>query len=94
MFDTKTETFKEWPVPQYSTPYAASIPDRNGFVYATSNMAEQVFRLNPETGDVIGYQIPTDFDSKEIIQVMDAGRTVFWMANTRSARLIRVEPLD
>ena len=94
MFDTKTETFKEWPTPQYSTPYAASIPDRNGYVYATSNMAERVFRLNPETGEVIGYQIPTDFDSKEIIQVMDAGRTVFWMANTRSARLIRVVPLD
>ena len=94
MFDTMSETFREWPAPQYSTPYAASIPDRNGYVYATSNMAERVFRLDPATGEVIQYQIPTEFDSKEIIQVPTPGRTTFWMANTRTARLTRVEPLD
>lgn len=94
MFDTRTETFKEWPVRQYSTPYAASVPDKNGHVYASSNMAERVVRLDPKTGEVIEYQIPTDFDSKEIIHDPSTDRVTFWMANTRNARLIKVEPLE
>ncbi len=94
MFDTTTETFREWPVREYSTPYAASLPDKNGYVYASSNMAEQVVRLNPETGEVIEYQIPTDFDSKEILHDPTTDRVVLWLANTRNARLLRIEPLD
>jgi streptogramin lyase len=96
MFDTRTETITEWPVPhKYTTPYAASEPDRNGYVYATSNMSERVMRLDPKTGEVIEYQVPTDFDSKEVVldpSVKD--RTVLWMANTRNARILKVEPLD
>ena len=67
MLDTRTETFQERPLRQYSTPYAASVPDKNGYVYASSNMAERVLRLDPKTSEVIEYQIPTDFDSKEIL---------------------------
>ena len=57
-------------------------------------MSERVLRLNPETGAVIEYQIPTDFDSKEIIHDPTTDRVTFWMANTRNARIIKVEPLD
>jgi streptogramin lyase len=96
MFDTRAEVFKEWPLPRkYSTPYTVSGPDRNGYVYTPSNMAERLMRVDTKTGEVVEYQIPTDFDTKKILLDPTAGnRTVVWMANTRNARLVRVEPID
>ena len=95
MFDTRTEKFQEWPMPrEYMTPYAVSAPDRNGYVYATSNMAERLVRLDPKTGEMVEYQIPTEFDSKKIQFDNTASRTVLWMVNTRTARMMKVEPLE
>jgi virginiamycin B lyase len=94
MFDTRTEAIQEWLVRKYSTPYTASTPDRNGHVYAPSNMSERLLRLDPETGEVIEYLMPTNFDTKKIIHDPTTSRVTLWMANTRNARLIRVEPLD
>ena len=79
---------------KHSTPYAASVPDKNGYVYATSNMSERLMRLDPKTGAVIEYLIPTDFDSKEIMIDPSRKRVTIWMSNTRNARMLRVEPLD
>jgi len=94
-FDTLTETFVRWPLPyKYTTPYASSSPDKDGRVYATSNMSERVLRLDPRTGEVVEYQIPTDFDSKEIIHDPTTDRPTLWMVSTRNARFVRVEPLD
>ena len=95
MFDTRTEKFQEWPtLPRYMTPYAVSAPDRNGYVYATSNTAERLIRLDPKTGEMIQYQIPTDFDSKKIAHDPTTSRSTLWMVNTRNARIMKVEPLD
>jgi virginiamycin B lyase len=95
MFDTRTEKFQEWPtLPKYTTPYAVSAPDRNGYVYATSNTAERLLRLDPRTGEIIAYQIPTDFDSKKIAHDPTTSRSTLWMVNTRNARIMKVEPLD
>jgi streptogramin lyase len=95
MFDTRTEKFQEWPVPRkYTTPYAVSAPDKNGFVYATSNTAERLMRLDPRTGEIVEYQMPTEFDSKKIAFDPTTARTTLWMCNTRTARMIKVEPLD
>jgi virginiamycin B lyase len=94
MFDTRAETFQEWSMQKYITPYAVSAPDRNGYVYATSNTAERLIRLDPRTGEMIDYQIPTDFDSKKIAHDPTTSRSTLWMVNTRSARIVKVEPLD
>jgi streptogramin lyase len=95
VFDSKTEKFQEWLLPnKYTTPYAASAPDKKGFVYASSNMTESVFRLDPKTGEILEYLMPTDFDSKKITPDPSTNKTVIWMANTRNARVIRLEPLD
>ncbi len=95
MFDTRTEKFQEWPAPrEYTTPYAVSAPDKNGYVYATSNTAERLMRLDPKTGEIVEYQIPTEFDSKKIAFDPTTTRTVLWMCNTRTARMMKVEPLD
>jgi virginiamycin B lyase len=95
MFDTRTEKFQEWPMPRkYTTPYAVSAPDKNGYVYATSNMSERLMRLDPKTGEVVEYQIPTEFDSKKITYDPTTSRLTLWMVNTRTARMMKVEPLD
>ena len=95
MFDTRTEKFQEWPMlRKYTTPYAVSAPDRNGYVYATSNMSERLIRLDPKTGEIVEYQIPTEFDSKKMTYDPSTSRTTLWMINTRTARMMKVEPLD
>ena len=95
VFDTKTKEFQEWPLPyKYTTPYTVSRPDNNGYVYASSNMSERILRLNTNTGEVIEYQIPTDFDSKKMGHDPTTDGVALWMANTRNARVTRVEPLD
>ena len=75
-------------------PYAVSAPDKNGYVYATSNMAERLVRVDPKSGETVEYQIPTEFDSKKIAFDPTTSRTVLWMVNTRTARIMKVEPLD
>ena len=95
MFDTRTEKFQEWAMPRkYTTPYAVSAPDKNGYVYATSNMAERLMRLDPKTGEIVEYQIPTEFDSKKITYDPTTSRLTLWMVNTRTARMMKVEPLE
>lgn len=94
MFDTRTQEVRRWNVPEYSTPYTASVPDRNGYVYAPSNMSERLMRLDPGTGEVIAYQMPTEFDTKKIAYDPTTEHVVLWMSNMRTARITRVEPLD
>lgn len=95
MFDTRTEKFQEWPAPhKYTNVYAVSTPDRNGYVYATSNMSERLMRLDPRTGEMIEYQVPTEFDSKKIAHDPKTSRSTLWMVNTRTARIMKVEPLE
>ncbi len=94
MFDTKTETFKEWPLRKWSTPYSASAPDRQGHVWAPSNMSDRLFRLNPETGELIEYLMPTEIDVKEIEFSPTAKGVAAVMTNMRAARILRVEVID
>lgn len=95
VFDTRTQEFQEWALPhKYTTPYTVTIPDKNGYVYASSNMSERLARLDPRTGEIIEYQMPTDFDSKKIAHDPTTDGTTLWMSNTRNARVVRVEPLD
>ena len=94
MFDTRTQEVRRWNVPEYSTPYTATVPDRNGYVYAPSNMSERLLRLDPRTGDVIEYQMPTEFDTKKIAYDPTTEEVVLWMTNKRTARITRVEFLD
>jgi len=79
---------------KYTTPYTVSAPDKNGYVYATSNMSERLIRLDPKTGEIVEYQMPTEFDSKKITYDPTTSRVILWMVNTRTARMMKVEPLD
>ena len=64
------------------------------FTVSGAKGAYRLFRLDPATGEVIGYLMPVkDFDVKQVsISLLD--RQTVWMANTRNARLIKLEVLD
>jgi streptogramin lyase len=95
MFDIGTQKAQRWDMPKYSGPYTSSTPDPKGRVYAPSNMAERLYRLDPKTGEVIAYLWPTEFHTKKITQVRSAsGNPVLWFTNMRTARVSRVEVLD
>ncbi len=94
MFDTRAETFKEFPLRQYSRPYTASVPDKNGYVYSPSGMSDRLLRLDPKTGEVVEFLMPTELDTKKIAIDPTTSRVTLWMANTRAARIVRAEMLD
>ena len=95
MFDTKTEKFTEYdPKIPFAAPYTASLPDANGRVYAPSNTADRLFRVDSKTGEIVTYLIPVkDFDTKQVTIDPINGKAV-WLANERNARIVKVEPLD
>jgi virginiamycin B lyase len=94
MFDERTGLTQRWAAPQYSTPYTSSLPDKHGYVYAPSNMSERMYRLDPKTGEIVEYFMPTEFDTKKIAFDPTADHVVLWMSNERSARITKIEPLD
>jgi streptogramin lyase len=95
MFDTRTGMFREWPLPHaYTYPYTSSAPDTKGRVYLPSNMSERLIRLDPASGQITEYLVPTAFDSKKVLHDPTAKRITLWLNNKRTARLLRVEPLD
>ncbi|HEV3061952.1 MAG TPA: carboxypeptidase regulatory-like domain-containing protein [Vicinamibacterales bacterium] len=94
MFDTRSEKSQRWDLPRYSGPYTSSTPDPKGRVYAPSNMAERLYRVDPKTNEVIAYLWPTEFDTKKITQVQGPNGPVLWFTNMRTARVSRVEILD
>ena len=95
MFDGETDTITEWDVGiKWSAPYTASIPDNQGRVYSSSNTTDRVFQLDPETGEIVAFLMPTkDFDAKQL-SIDPLSKNVVWMSNVRNARLIKIEPLD
>jgi streptogramin lyase len=66
MLDTNTGKVQEWPLRQYFTPYTVTAPDKEGMVWAPSNTSDRLARLNPKTGEVIEYLMPTEMDTKKI----------------------------
>ena len=58
-------------------------------------MSDRVMRLDPRTGEMVEYLMPTELDTKEIhLDPSSSDRPVILFANVRNARIVRVEPLD
>jgi virginiamycin B lyase len=59
LFDPKTEQFREWDDPTpWDSPYD-TVPDSKGFVWTGGMVTDLVTRLNPKTGEIIQYLLPT-----------------------------------
>jgi len=98
MLDTNTGRMTEWKMPTpYTTPYTATVPDKNGYVYSSSNTSERLLRLNPKTGEVVEFPMPSgpgNFDTKKMSFDPTTKKTVLLFANTRNAEIMRVELPD
>ncbi|MDO8795803.1 MAG: carboxypeptidase regulatory-like domain-containing protein [Vicinamibacterales bacterium] len=95
--DTKTGKYQRWKLDPYSGPYTSSHPDKKGRVYAPSNMAERLYRIDPKTNAIIAYQWPTELDTKKINYQPGTEHTdkpILWFTNMRTARVSRVEVLE
>ena len=95
MFDTTTKEFREWPIPvPFAGPYDA-IRDKNGSVWSGGMHTDLIYRLDPETGDVTGYLLPTLSPNIRNIDVDSSTDPVsVWVGANHRAKLIRVEPLE
>jgi streptogramin lyase len=95
MFDPKTSKITEFDTGiKWSGPYTASIPDAKGRIYSPGGAADRVFQLDPKTGEVVAFLMPTrDFDSKQL-SIDPINKKIVWLANVRNARIVKIEPLD
>ncbi len=96
MFDTKTKKqIKEWPLPMpYSDPYD-TVADKKGDVWAAGRMTDYVYRLNPVTGQVTTYLLPTHEANIRRVSVDNSTNSVaIWMGENHHARIAKLEPLE
>ena len=59
LFDTKTEKFTEYSLPDYTFPYRANF-HKNGELWASTMSTDRVVRLDPKTGNTVQYLMPSD----------------------------------
>ena len=94
MFDTKNETFKEWPMPtKYSTPYDV-IWDKNGDIWTGGMTTDRVIRLNTTTGAVTEYPLPRDTNMRRMFVDNTTTPPTFWVGSNHGASIVKVEPAD
>jgi virginiamycin B lyase len=59
MFDIKTKQFKEWADPQPLNDDYDAVPDKAGYVWTGGMATDLVTRLDPRTGEMTQYMLPT-----------------------------------
>ena len=94
MVDLKTAKVQRWDVRPWSEPYTASTPDSKGRVYYPSNMTERLIQLDPKTGEIVEFQWPAELDVKKLSIDTTTTKPVIWGTNKRTARVMKIEPLD
>ena len=94
MFDTKTNTFKEWmaPTPE-SWPYDATA-DKNGDVWSGGEFSDRIERLNPKTGEIVEYLLPRFTNVRRVFVDNSTTPVTFWVGNNHGASIVKLEPLD
>ena len=94
MFDTKTETFKEWPVPTpWSAPYDVTL-DRNEEAWTGSMLNDRVVRLNTRTDEIVEYLLPRQTNIRRVFVDNSTSPVTFWVGSNHGASIVKLEPLD
>ena len=94
MFDTKTESFKEWDVPTPHTyPYDVFM-DKNGELWSGGMASDRVLRFDPQSGRSIEYLLPRPTNIRRVFVDNSTNPVTFWAGNNHGAEILRVEPLD
>jgi virginiamycin B lyase len=93
LFDTRTEKFTEYSLPEYTFPYRANF-DKNGELWASTMHTDRAVRLNPKTGETTQYLMPSDTNMRTIFIDNSTTPVTFWVGSNHDHRLVKVEPLD
>ena len=93
LFDTKSETFREFPLPPYTFPYRANI-DRNGDIWASTMATDRVVRMNAKTGETQQYLMPSETNMRTLYVDNSTTPVSFWVGSNHAHALVKVEPLD
>ena len=96
MFDPKTKQIKEWPVEPrpWSGPYDVVV-DKNGEVWGGGEFTDYVFRLDPKTGNVTRYLLPTvDINMRNVTVDNATTPVTFWVGENHQAKIAKLEPLN
>jgi streptogramin lyase len=94
MFDTRTETFREWPVPtSYTAPYDV-VRDKSGKVWTAGMNTDRILRVDLESGEYTEYPLPSQTNIRRVFVDNATTPPTFWVGNNHHATLVKVEPLD
>jgi streptogramin lyase len=93
LFDTKTEKFTEYTLPEYTFPYRANF-DKNGEIWASTMSTDRVVRLDPKTGHTVQYLMPSDTNMRTVFVDNSTAPVAFWVGSNHDHRIVKVEPLD
>jgi streptogramin lyase len=94
MFDTSSETFREWAVPTPWTNVYDAIVDKAGFAWAGGMNNDHVVRVNTTTGETVEYLLPKATNIRRVNVDNSTNPPTFWVGNNLGASIIKVEPLD
>jgi streptogramin lyase len=92
MFDPRTKQFTEWPMPApYADPYDV-VQDKNGIIWSGGMVTDYVFRLDPATGQVSKYLLPTVNTNIRRIDVDSSTTPVsVWVGENHHSKITRIE---
>jgi len=97
MFDTKSKEIKEWDIPpgQHSGCYYAVLDEKSGDAWCGSELTDDAARLNPMTGEVLSYLLPTLEANVQRIDVDNTTNPIqVWVSEAHQAKIAKIEPLD
>lgn len=92
-FDTTNYQFKEWQLPPGTFPYDV-MEDKNGEVWTGGEHSDRIVRLNPRTGEMVAYPLPSSTDIRRIYVDNSTSPVSIWVGNNHGASIVKIEPLD
>ena len=93
MFDTKSQTFREWAPTPGGWPYDVTI-DKNGDVWSGGEYNDRIVRLNPKTGTFTEYLLPGHTNVRRVWVDNKTTPVTFWVGSNHAASIVKLEPLD
>lgn len=98
MFDTRSTQFKEWNLPPTSWAWGSSYDvavDKNGDAWSGGQLTDYVYRLNPHTGQVTPYLMPTlEANMRRISVDKSAKSAAIWVGENHHGKIARLEALQ
>jgi streptogramin lyase len=93
MFDTKSQSFREWAPTPGGWPYDVTI-DKNGDVWSGGEYNDRIVRLDPKTGTFTEYLMPGHTNVRRVWVDNKATPVTFWVGSNHAASIVKLEPLE